>query len=219
MTKSQLCAAGVTLAAVAAMLVPLRSGPAEMQTRHAGFIPIFASGGVAETKAFRRLATAGPENASSAPQVRAPASTKAHASIPNPPAAPLPHDFSSPRLRWTHLTGALRADLDALIAQHTGWKSIELHGSPATAERQINRVQRLVRGSNSHPYHLLLTADGIIARTPATTAGVLHLCFTGDSPSATQLAALDEILDYLSIKLGNLPLRAHSCLGTTFPAP
>ena len=75
-TKSQLLAAGITLAAVTIMLAPLRSGPKDLRTQEASFMPIFSIGGVAETGAFLRLSSVRPLEVSSAPQVRMPKAAK-----------------------------------------------------------------------------------------------------------------------------------------------
>lgn len=54
-TMSQMLAATVTFAAVLIMLTPLRRGPAENQSRQAGWTPLLNVGGMADTVAFRRL--------------------------------------------------------------------------------------------------------------------------------------------------------------------
>jgi hypothetical protein len=56
-TTSQILAAAVTFAAVLIMLTPLRRGPAENQSRQAGWTPLMNLGGMAETNAFRCLST------------------------------------------------------------------------------------------------------------------------------------------------------------------
>lgn len=75
-SKSQLFAAGISILAVAIMLAPLRSGPGELRTQEASFMPLFSIGGVAETGAFRRLETVRPLDAISEPQVRMPNKAK-----------------------------------------------------------------------------------------------------------------------------------------------
>jgi hypothetical protein len=75
-SKSQFLAAGITLAAVTIMLAPLRSGPKDLRTQEASFMPIFSIGGVAETGSFRRLSSVRPLEVNSAPQVRMPKAAK-----------------------------------------------------------------------------------------------------------------------------------------------
>jgi hypothetical protein len=75
-SKSQLLAAGITLAAVAIMLAPLRSGPKDLRTQEASFMPIFSIGGVAETGAFHRLSSVHSLEANAVPQVKVPAKVK-----------------------------------------------------------------------------------------------------------------------------------------------
>lgn len=222
--RSQLCAAAVTMAAVVALLAPLRQGPSEMRTQHASFIPLLAASGVAESASFHRLATAKPENASTTPQVRVPA-TRVKRSPPRKvsPAA-LTHDFQSPRVRWQHLDADTREALDRRIASMSRIQAIELHGSSIGTTSQLHRIHRLVRGHRAgHPYHFVI-GDRVEAHTTAPDGDVLHVCVLGDfhttPPSSDKLAALDEVLDYLSMKIGDLPLRMHDpeCLGAAFPA-
>ena len=56
-TMSQTLAATVTLAVVLIMLTPLRRGPVENHSRHAGWSPLLNLGGMADTDSFRRLHT------------------------------------------------------------------------------------------------------------------------------------------------------------------
>ena len=70
---TQFLAAAITVAAVLVMLAPLRSGPAGMQSRQAGFIPLFSATGVADGAAFHRLSiSAAAQYASAEPLSRAP---------------------------------------------------------------------------------------------------------------------------------------------------
>jgi len=75
-SKSQLFAAVITILAVAIMLAPLRSGPNDLRTQEASFMPLFSIGGVAETGAFRRLGSVRPLEASAEPQVKLPKTAK-----------------------------------------------------------------------------------------------------------------------------------------------
>ncbi len=227
-SKSQLFAAGITFTAIALLLAPLRPGPSDMQTQHASFIPILAASGVAETVAFRRLASVRPTTASSTPQVRL---SKRHSVIqvrPQAPQALVRYDFGSPRVAWQHLGTQTRRAIDAAIDSGAAWKVVEIHGSSLASEGQLDRIHRLVRGSSGgHPYQVTLDSGHISFRTPEKASDTLHLCFLGDfhtqAPSPQELAAFDELLDYLMMKLGALEVRAHSrgtqsCLGAAFPA-
>lgn len=75
-SKSQLFAAGITILAVAIMLAPLRSGPKDLRTQEASFMPIFSIGGVAETGAFHRLSSVHSLEVSAVPQVKVPTKAK-----------------------------------------------------------------------------------------------------------------------------------------------
>lgn len=227
--RSQWIAAGVSLAAVMVMLAPLRQGPAGMSTQHASFIPLLAASGVAETDAFRRLTTAAPQHALAEPQVRTPDRTVATAPRAIAAAAgTLTHDFQAPRVRWHHLDADQRAALDALVAGRENGSSILLHGSHSPTVRDLGRLHRLVRGQSAGLPYQVIIGDALETSAPATDDGVLHVCLLGDfdhtPPSERQLAMLDEVIDYLSMKLGPLPLRLHQadgtqgCLGRAFPA-
>lgn len=82
-TRLQLLAVAVCFLTVTVMLAPLRSGPSDMLTRHASFIPFLAASGVAESGAFQRISTARPANACAEPQVRQP---DAGETLPDPTA-------------------------------------------------------------------------------------------------------------------------------------
>lgn len=226
--RSQWIAAGVSFAAVMVMLAPLRQGPAGMRTQHASFIPLLAASGVAETDAFRRLTTAAPQHALAAPQVRTPdRSVAAAPRAPSPVSGRLSHDFQAPRLRWHQLDADQRAALDALVTGLEKGCALMLHGSPAPNARELGRLHRLVRGQAAGLPYQVIIGDALETHAPANHDGMLHVCLLGDfdsaAPSARQLAMLDEVLDYLSMKLGPLPLRLHQadgtqgCLGRAFP--
>ncbi len=65
-TTSQFLATGVIAMAVLVMLAPLRPGPAGMQSRQAGFVPLLNASGVADTAAFHRLSVSAASHAASA---------------------------------------------------------------------------------------------------------------------------------------------------------
>lgn len=66
-TTSQMLAAAVTLAAVLIMLAPLRRGPLENATRHAGWSPLLDLGGMADSAAFHRRDSAATSCTASVP--------------------------------------------------------------------------------------------------------------------------------------------------------
>lgn len=225
MTKSQYLASGLVLAAVFIMLAPLRPGPSGMQTQSASFIPLLAASGVAETNAFHRLASVENVHTSSAPLLRTPTSKR---SVPVPhtakqSATKLSVDFLAPRTSWKHLDHQTRAGLDAAIKHSSEWRQIILHGSSVESAHQLDRMHRLVRGQQAgHPYHVIIGARTELGTAWAAEESTLHICLTGDfqrdQPSSAQMEALDEMIDYLSIKLGQLPVATHTCLGAAFPA-
>jgi hypothetical protein len=142
--------------------------------------------------------------------------------------ATLTHDFQAPRLRWHHLDADQRAALDTLVTGLEKGCALMLHGSPAPNARELGRLHRLVRGQAAGLPYQVIIGDALETRVPANKDGVLHVCLLGDfdsaAPSERQLAMLDEVIDYLSMKLGPLSLRlhqadgTHGCLGRAFPA-
>lgn len=205
------------------MLSPLRQGPAEMRTQHASFIPLLAATGVKESEDFKSLATAKPEMVNPDPLVRAPGHRALHPLRSTGAEAPLGYDFSTPRIRWQHLDSATRAALDQILSQNAIWTSIELHGITVDSVRQLGRVHRVVRREAGHPYHVVI-GDAVSLGSAAAQDGKLRICVMGDfhtaAPDPVKLAALDEIIDYVSMKTGHLKVQVHdaSCLGIAFPA-
>ena len=160
-------------------------------------------------------------------------------------------DFNAPRTSWRHLGPAARAAVDASLAKHKDWQRIVLHGSSISHgnARLLARYQASVRGmTQGLASHFVIgngkgAADGLVEpgerwvkalpagdiSDPGLSSTSISVCLVGDfdsqPPSASQLEALDELLDYLAIKLGHLSLTTHgaltggqsSCLGSKFP--
>jgi hypothetical protein len=214
----------------------------------ASMVPLLAAGHLGSTEAFQRRQAAHVE----IPLVRAPsllAAAPAAASSSARQRKALPVDFSQPRVQWQQLGKEQRSQLDAGLARPAHWERVVLHGSRAGVggglllERYHTQVLGIDTGL---AHHFVIgnghgAADGAISvsdrwqagLTPADMAepelrvGSISICLVGDfhhsEPTAAQLAALDELLDYLRIKLGALPVTTHreltgsSCLGPCFP--
>ncbi len=163
----------------------------------------------------------------------------------------LPVKFEAPRQSWQHLSTTARSAIDSgLKVMANAWQRVILHGSGTRAGNAnlLDRYHRDVhRRSDGLAYHFVIgngsqSADGqveaserwLAGRGAADAEGIglsesISVCLVGDfnaqAPSLAQLEALDELLDYLAVKLGSLPVTTHqhitgsdaSCLGSQFP--
>ena len=163
--------------------------------------------------------------------------------------SPLAVNFQAPRENWNHLNVECRKDIDTGVSGKNTWQRVVLHGSGSShgSAKLIDRYHSQIRGMKQGlDYHFIIgngngAADGSIKAGPRwlnampaegmpLSESSISVCFVGDfqaqQPTSAQLAALDELLDYLSIKLGQLAVTTHSglagestrCLGAKFPA-
>lgn len=214
----------------------------------ASMVPLLAAGHLGSTQAFQRRGHGHEERS----MVRAPrrmvqqqpvgATAVTTGSSPQV-------DFSQPRVQWQQLAAAQRKQVDTGLARPAHWERVVLHGSRAGVGggSLLERYHTQVLGIDTGlAHHFVIgnghgAADGAISvsdrwqagLTPADISeaelrvGSISICLVGDfqqsGPTAAQLAALDELLDYLRIKLGALPVTTHralsgsSCLGQHFP--
>lgn len=163
----------------------------------------------------------------------------------------LPVNFKAPRQSWNHLDSAARHDIDAGMNKPANWQRVVLHGSGSQRGNAglLERYHSEIRGlSDGVGYHFIIgngqgATDGSVKVSQRWLKGLpsgglaeqalretsISVCFVGDfqtqQPTRAQLAALDELLDYISIKLGPVPVTTHSvidgetsrCLGAKFP--
>lgn len=163
--------------------------------------------------------------------------------------SPLPVKFDAPRQGWKSLDAATRQQIDAAQPEAQGWNQIILHGSGSIRgnAKLLDRYQAMVKGkAEGAQYHFVIgngqgAADGRIEVTDRWARNRqaihadqmkgdgIHICLVGDfhqsPPTQAQLEALDELFDYLSLKLGDVPIKAHGAteqesnlvLGPKFP--
>ena len=235
---AQLLVGGLPGALVCLIIMWMASAPAnERNGAHiASIMPLLSASGLADTAAFHRLKFEQPASAGHAPQFRVPGVVAAQPK--NQPAAAIPLlRLGTPRTAWKHLSPAIRGQIDAGVAQHHGWQRVILHGSGGNQgnARVLSRFEARVRGVQGTAYQFVI-GNGVIEASPRWTSlpeardNTINVCLVGDfneqSPSPAQLEALDELMDYLSIKLGKLELTTHrnadggagGCLGAKFPA-
>ena len=170
---------------------------------------------------------------------------------PAPPsAAASGSPFHSERKQWVHLSPAMREHIDRAVGGIEGPWLVILHstGSEGGSVAALEDYHRRVKGDPlGVPYHFLVgngrgMADGRIhlsgrldtfrdeaAKAGASPAAALAIGLVGDGnrtpPTPAQLAATDEILDYLAAKAGRLRVRLHretgesprGCPGAHFP--
>ncbi|MDB6075123.1 MAG: N-acetylmuramoyl-L-alanine amidase [Verrucomicrobiaceae bacterium] len=209
----------------------------------ASIIPLLSASGLTDSSAFHRLKFEPSAAATHTPQFRVPDINKVPMknAVVSPTAAAAVN-FSAPRTAWKHLSPAVRAQVDASLAQHRDWQRIVLHGSGSShgnaklMDRYDVSVRGMEQGSN---YHFIIgngagAQDGLIETSrrwaqAGDASSCVSVCLVGDfneqAPSNAQMEAVDELMDYLSIKLGQMELSPHSaakgsvssCLGTKFP--
>ncbi|MCB1209347.1 MAG: N-acetylmuramoyl-L-alanine amidase [Verrucomicrobiales bacterium] len=238
----------VTGMAILTMLAPLRSSVHSGHASLASAIPLLTANAVADSRAFHSINFAKPTQASAAPQFRLPDPTESRGDRPqrailiSKRVTPLPVDFRAPRTRWDHLPKSLRNQIDAqLDAASVPIARITLHGSGMARgdARQMDRLRRMTHQAGAAAAHHFVIGNGTDSTDGSVQMGerwsdavqpdgTLHLCLVGDftraGPTAEQLEALDELVDYLTLKTGRLEVGPHQsaehtarCLGPFFP--
>ena len=167
-----------------------------------------------------------------------------------PPATASGSPFHSERKQWVHLSPVMREHIDRAVGGMEGPWLVILHstGSEGGSVAALEDYHRRVKGDPlGIPYPFLVgngrgMADGRIhlsarldtfrdevAKAGATPQAALAIGLVGDGnrapPTPAQLAATDEILDYLAAKAGRLRVRLHretgesprACPGKLFP--
>ncbi len=252
---AQLAVGGLPGVLICLVIMRLASiAPDQGQGAHAAsIVPLLSASGLADTAAFHRMKFDLDPAAGKAPQFRlpdaAPVSQEvAHATVSAVPVV----DFNAPRTEWRHLNASARAAIDASLAKRRDWQRVVLHGSSISHgnARLLARYQATVRGqADGLASHFVIgsgkgKSDGLVEpgerwlkalpagdiADPLLSETSISVCLVGDfnsqPPSKAQLEALDELMDYLAIKLGRLTLTTHSaliggqssCLGAKFPA-
>jgi hypothetical protein len=215
--------------------------------------PLLSSGRIANSEAFHRVAFASPVAASDHAQFRNPSVIEPGSGrrilTVTKRAKPLPVVFSSPRQSWSHLTERARRQIDSGFSPSSKWNQMVFHGSAnrAGSAAQLSRLHLQIKGlKDGLAYHFVIgngsaTSDGEVEvgerwlkKLPSGGAepdamNAISICFIGDfhstGPTKAQLEALDELVDYLMIKVGPLPVISHrellgsevTCLGPFFP--
>ena len=161
------------------------------------------------------------------------------------------YDFAAPRTAWLSLDVQTRSTLDTGLAKRPKPAMCVIHGtgSPAASASGLADNHQRVRGiGGGMAYHFVIgnghgIADGSLVIGPRWLAGTasgagddisldrgtISICLVGDfnraPPSLKQLQTLDELLDYLTGKIGPYPVRLHreiensrrACPGKHFP--
>ena len=221
----------------------------------ASIIPLLSTQGMADTPAFHRVKAVTSGAAMSVVQFRAPReappATAQRVLTVTKRTSPWRGNFQVPRQEWRHLTAGTRSDIDQGLRASKQWERVVLHGTGSSqgTSRLLERYHSDVQGvPEGMAWHFIIgngrgSKDGGIeasegwrrgvpaasGRDPGTRYTSISVCLAGDfqtrGPTDAQLEALKELLDYLGIKLGDLPLDGHedsrgrmaSCLGDKFP--
>lgn len=215
--------------------LPTRDGTTTV-TNVASIIPLLSASGVSESANFHRLQL--DQNVAASDEVHFRYSSHLQQAQPVLTASavaepPMAHDFSSPRTGWQLLDQQDRAAIDALmIAKDTASTDVVLHGTRETdaSPQRLGRYLSEIRSAAPGACDILITPQGVEVLGTATSDGPLDILLTGDfqiaPPAKEQLAALDEVLDYLAMKTDRIHLLQHlhendslqaPCLGRHFP--
>lgn len=221
----------------------------------ASIIPLLSTQGMADTPAFHRVKAVTSGAAMTGVQFRAPREeapvTAQRVLTVTKRSTPLRINFKAPRQEWRHLTSGTRSDIDQGLRASKQWERVVLHGTGSSqgSTRLLQRYHSDVQGvPEGAAWHFIIgnghgSKDGGIeasegwrrgvpaasGRDPGTRYTSISVCLAGEfqthGPTEAQLEALNELLDYLGIKLGNLHLNGHEdargrlagCLGAKFP--
>ena len=221
-------------------------------TSAASIVPLLSASTLADSAAFHRVAQVHTA-ASDQVMFRVPGSVDQQGSRKRvltvvKRTSPITVNFKAPRQNWKHLDVETRKAIDEGLVSKPSWQRVVMHGSGAAhgSAGLLNRYHSQVRGlSGGLGYHFVIgngagAGDGVVQTGPRWAKAMpveggplaessISVCFVGDfqsqSPTADQLEAFDELIDYLSLKLGHLPVTTHGslvggesrCLGTKFP--
>jgi len=217
-------------------------------TSAASIVPLLSASTLVDTAAFHRIPGVDAEMVGKV-QYRAPSADRRSGSAKRvlsvtKRTSPLPVNFKAPRTEWNHLDAAARQAVDLGLAAQSRWKRVVLHGSGSSngSVHLIERYQTRIRGLGDGQGYDFVIGNGSGAKDGSVRAAsswssrkagdddlAINVCLVGDFQSAipthAQLEALDELIDYLSVKLGSLTVTTHDalkgepsrCLGARFP--
>ncbi|MDG2123458.1 MAG: hypothetical protein P8J87_07165 [Verrucomicrobiales bacterium] len=161
-------------------------------------------------------------------------------------------DFASERVGWEYLERGVRGQIDSAQLEFGRWSGIVIHGSGTEGgnAETLGFYHRNVKGlRDGMAYHFVLgngthskmgevevgerwveqSVGKLTGRRGEGEGGLIEICLIGDFDrgvvAVEQLEALDELVDYLRAKVGEVPIelhevnggRDHGCLGSQFP--
>lgn len=246
---SQVLALLVLTAAVFTMAAPFRGGVGMVKMQSASMVPLFTANSLAHGASFQarslaqRVGCSGESLFRSAPRVK---HVVRREIVIRKGVSSEPVNFHAQRTGWKHLSQQVRAGLDRLAAsvrEKSCPKAVELR-STGTLRGDMADLARRAKvlgggvGQNNPLEAVLLIGNGRGAADGAVQfnerdqmEGPLALYLVGDfnqmGVTRSQWEALDEVLDYLRMKWGDVKVsvRPHSGgiaggrwgLGTQFP--
>ena len=241
----QAIAAASVAAVVLVMLAPLRPGaPLHVGGREASVIPLLAADGLADSRAFHRLEFEPRVGVGLTPEFRAPldgvSGRRPMRSVTvRKKVLALPEEITAPRKSWRYLKAGVRGEIDDRAAWRDRSTCIVLHGSGGMAEPSLGAMSRMHRRilglGDGVAYDFIVSGDGTEVvpgdrwRAGTSADGEVRICLRGDfqtsGPGPAQLAALDELIDYLRVAIGHLRVTTHGreadrqvgCMGESFP--
>jgi hypothetical protein len=241
---SQVLALFVLTAAVFTMAAPFRGGGGMVKMQSAAMVPLLTTNSLAHGASFQARSLAQSVGCSgeslfrSAPRVK---HVVRREILIRKVVSAEPVNFHAPRTGWTHLSQQVRAGLDRL-AEGAETRTLELRSTGTLRGDMVDLARRAnVLGGADQMSQLgaaILVGNGRGADDGAVQlsgrdqmAGPLVLYLVGDfnqvGVTRSQWEALDEVLDYLRMKWGEVKVsvRPHAGgaagtrwgLGTQFP--
>ncbi len=204
----------------------------------ASIIPFLSATGLSESSAFHRLAAEESFAAAESVQFRTAAAHPPENAVPAIPVAVaepvLTHNFSAPRTSWKLLDKGTRSEIKTLLSNSESTKGaieVILHSAPnhGKTNQNFGRYLADVRGSATASCDVLIGDGSIEVINHQAHEGHLDITMAGNFsdqlPTEAQLAALDEVIDYITMHCGPVKLLQHlpanqgttSCLGRKFP--
>ncbi|MCB1227323.1 MAG: hypothetical protein KDK99_16005 [Verrucomicrobiales bacterium] len=227
---SQVLAAATVMLLLSVMLAPLRmNGVRGVDAVEARAIPLLTMHAAADGASFHRREYRQPIAADDVSRLRSPVVERQRLELRRElrvikRTTPLEVNFSAPRTAWQHLDANARAGLDAQLREGAV-TTVELRrsGSAVGGMDRLRRMERWLRADAEEAQAAVVlgngseTADGAVEVAGAGVSdGVLRVLLVGDffetGPSAAQLEALDEVLDYLAVRGGRPQVRLHGAV-------
>jgi len=216
--SSQLLAVICFAAAVLVMAAPFRGGGSMTRVQSASVLPLLSTASLVHGASFQARSGRERVECSESAMFRSAVEAKRiqrREIVVRKSVAKETLRFDEPRVGWKHLTKAARADLDRVVAG-LSVPAVEIRSTGVVKGdwKSLERVKGVLGGQGAMPAmtNAVVVGNGDGAGDGelevAVGEGPLALYLVGDffqrAPTAAQWEALDEVLDYLTLKWGKV---------------